>query len=161
MRMSLLYFCGVWQNYVLFDKTGQLLMQLSVETTQWSRGKKNSIDFQDLNFPDPEARRCHVVQTDASSAEMLKPWNIQVVEVPALDLVLCTTSSLLIIWFLFSSFFFLLRIIALQCCVGLRHTIRGVSHNYTFLLPLPLPSHPARSSPRARLCSLRYMAASQ
>ena len=49
---------------------------------------------------------CHVVQTGASSAEMLKPWIVQVVEVPALDLVLCTTSSLLIIWFLFSSFFF-------------------------------------------------------
>ena len=82
-------------------------MQLSVEATQWGRGKKkNSIDFQDLNFPDPEARMCHVVQTGASSAEMLKPWIVQVVEVPALDLVLCTTSSLLIIWFLFSSFFF-------------------------------------------------------
>ena len=88
---------------------------------------------------------CRVVQTDASNAEMLKPWNIQVVEVTALDLVLCTTSNLLIIWFLFSFFFFLLRIIALQCCVGLSHTIRGISHNYTFLLSLlslPLLSHP-------------------
>lgn len=108
MRMSLLYFCGVWQKYFLFDKTGQPLIQLSVEATQWGREKKNSINLKDLNFPDPEARMCHVVQTDASSAEMLKLWNVQVVEVTALDLVLCTTSSLLIIWFL-SFFFFLIE----------------------------------------------------
>lgn len=62
-----------------------------------------------INFPGPEAGPCRIVQTDAFSAEMLKPWNIQVFEVTALDLVLCTSSKLLITWFLTGLFFFFLQ----------------------------------------------------
>ena len=64
--------------------------------------------------------------------------------------------------FLIQVFFFNWMIIALQC-YGLCHTSICISHDYihiSFLLSLPPPFHPSRSSQSARLDSPCYRAAS-
>ena len=82
-------------------------------------------------------------------------------------LILITISEASFIFFIknFLHLFFNWRKIALQCCVGFCHTTMWVSHNYICspsLLSLPLvpPPHPSRSSQRARLDSLSYIATS-
>ena len=68
-----------------------------------------------------------------------------------------------ITWIFFPMhFFFNWRIIALQCCVGFCHTTTWISHKYTYVscLPLPTPSHPSRLSQSTRLSFLCYTATS-